>query len=230
MTQEGGAIIPSYGRRHGRKLRPRQRQLLDAMLPRHAIALPEAGVLDIAALFPDKKDIWLEIGFGAGEHLAALALRHPEDGFIGCEVYVNGVAGLLDKIEQCNLSNIRLFTEDARRLMAALPENGLAGVYLLFPDPWPKARHRKRRIVSDEFLLEAARIVRSGGLLLLASDHADYAGWMLEHVLACPRLEWTAERAADWRDPPPGWTSTRYEAKTSAEGRRPTYIACRVRE
>ena len=219
--------LASYGRRKGKKLSPRKQELLDRVLPQYAVALPEDGKrLDIAALFPGSGDTFLEIGFGAGEHLAALAARHPERYFIGGEVYLNGVVSLLDKIDTDKLTNIRLFTEDARQLMQALPDSSLAGTYLLFPDPWPKQRHHKRRIICDVFLQEAVRLLKPGGILQLASDHADYVAWMLEHVLACPQLEWQAERADDWRIPPPDWVPTRYETKTRAEGHMPTYIRC----
>ncbi|TXM88164.1 tRNA (guanine(46)-N(7))-methyltransferase TrmB, partial [Methylobacterium sp. WL116] len=181
-----------------------------------------------ATLFPGlaqgPSEVWLEIGFGGGEHLAAQAAAHPEIGIIGAEPFVNGVAKLLRAVDERALRNVRIRDEDVSPLLAALPDASLARVYLLYPDPWPKRRQRKRRFVSDESLAEIARVLRPGGLFRFASDIDDYVGWTLVRTARCPHLRWTARTAADWTQPYPGWPGTRYEAKAIAAGRRPTYL------
>src|SRR5690242_20203641 len=155
MTEapEGARWRTVYGRRRGRKLRQGQQALWDGLLPRLAIALPAAGELDPAALFPRRPaEIWLEIGFGGGEHLAAQAAAHPEIGIIGSEVFENGVAKLLGEVDRLGLDNVRFFVEDARLLVPRLAEASLGRVFVLFPDPWPKLRHHKRRIVAAPLL------------------------------------------------------------------------------
>ncbi len=215
-----------FGRRKGKRLREGQEQRLAALLPRLRVTPPaDGGRLDPAQLFPEpKRGHWLEIGFGGGEHLAAQAARHPEIGFIGAEPFVNGVVKLLRAIDAERLANIRIRDEDVTALLAALPDACLDRVYLLYPDPWPKRRQRKRRFVSDESLREIARVLKDGGLFRFASDIDDYAGWTLARAARCPDLRWTAERAADWTAPYPDWSGTRYEAKAVAAGRRPTYL------
>jgi tRNA (guanine-N7-)-methyltransferase len=219
-----------YGRRRGRKLRPGQRALTDGLLPHLAFGLPPSGAFDPATAFADPtRPIWLEVGFGAGEHLAALAERHPDTGFIGCEVFENGIAKLLGEVERRGLSNLRLFIDDARLLIAALPEAAVERVFILFPDPWPKQRHHKRRIVSRETLNGLARIMRDGAELRLATDDPDYLSWMLERVTGHPAFEWLARRPVDWRERPPDWPPTRYEEKARAAGRAPAFLRVRRR-
>ncbi len=214
-----------YGRRRGRKLRPGQRVLTDGLLPRLAFDLPASGLLDPRALFDGTPPrIWLEIGFGGGEHLARQAERDPETGLIGCEVFENGIARLLGHIERCRLGNIRLFIDDARLLIEQLTQASIDRVFILFPDPWPKRRHRKRRIVSRETLDGLARIMTDGAELRLASDDRDYLGAMLEEVTGHPDFVWPARRAADWRERPADWPPTRYEEKARAAGRRPVFL------
>jgi tRNA (guanine-N7-)-methyltransferase len=168
--------------------------------------------------------MWLEIGFGGGEHLAAQARAHPDIGFIGCEPFVNGVAKLLAVIDREGLSNIRIWDADATELIDLLPPRSIAGAYLLYPDPWPKRRHRKRRFVSDESLAALARIMPPGAQLRFATDIDDYAGWVLARVLRSRAFAWTAERPDDWRQSWADWPGTRYEAKAGHEGRRPAYL------
>ena len=218
-----------FGRRKGKRLRGVQEQRLAELLPRLRVGLPaDGGRLDPAALFPKRglplRKVWLEIGFGGGEHLAAQAAANPEIGIIGAEPFVNGVAKLLRAIDEGGLDNVRIRDEDVTALLAALPDGSLERVYLLYPDPWPKRRQRKRRFVSDESLSEIARVLAPGGLFRFASDIDDYAGWTLARADRCPDLRWTAARAADWVRPFPGWPGTRYEAKAKAAGRRPTYL------
>jgi tRNA (guanine-N7-)-methyltransferase len=219
-----------YGRRRGRKLRAGQQELWRRLLPRLCFALPETGRLAPTSLFDRPVDaVWLEIGFGAGEHLAAQAAAHPDTGFIGSEVFENGVAKLLAEIEQRRLANIRLFLDDARLLLASLSDASLARVFILFPDPWPKLRHHKRRIVSRTTLDALARVMIDGGELRLATDDRDYLAWMLEHATAHPELEWLARRPGDWRERPADWPQTRYEQKAIAAGRPPIFLRFRRR-
>jgi tRNA (guanine-N7-)-methyltransferase len=217
-----------YGRKRGRPLRSGQQILVKTLLPRLAIDLPLSAGIDPAGLFPDApSSIWLEIGFGAGEHLALQAAAHRDIGFIGSEVFENGIAKLLGGVERLQLANIRLFTDDARRLMVALPSATIGRVFILFPDPWPKVRHHKRRIVSTETLDQLARIMADDAELRLATDHPGYFAWMLERITNHPAFEWLARRPADWRRRPCGWSPTRYEEKAHAAGRSAWFLRAR---
>jgi tRNA (guanine-N7-)-methyltransferase len=219
-----------YGRRRGRKLRPGQQALWRRLLPALRFELPPAGALAPATLFDRPVDaVALEIGFGAGEHLAAQAAAHPAVGFIGCEVFENGVAKLLADIEQRRLANIRLFLDDARLLLAALTEASLTRVFILFPDPWPKLRHHKRRIVSTATLDALARVMADGAELRLATDDRDYLAWMLECATQHRDFEWLARRPDNWRRRPDDWPATRYEQKAIAASRSPTFLRLRRR-
>ena len=199
-------------------------------MPRIGVALPASGWLDLDALFGGERPaIWLEIGFGGGEHLALQAERHPDIGFVGCEVFENGIDKLLAQIEGRRLGNVRIFSDDARLLIAALPPASIARVFVLFPDPWPKRRHHKRRIVSEETLDRLAEIMTDRAELRLATDDGDYLCWMLERVTSHPAFEWLARRPGDWRDRPADWPPTRYEEKARAAGRRPAFLIARRR-
>ena len=214
-----------YGRRKGHRLRPGRQRLLDELLPKLQVNLPEGGPLDPASLFAQRPDrIWLEIGFGGGEHLAAQAAAHPEVGLIGCEPFIGGVARLLWLIETQGLTNIRLFADDARLLMQALPESCLERIFVLFPDPWPKTRHHKRRIVNPSTAAEFGRLLRSGGEVRLATDDMSYARAMLLALRGRPELQWRARRPADWRERPADWPQTRYESKAVAAGQPCVYL------
>lgn len=187
--------------------------------------MPGDGAVDLPALFEGSfQRFRLEIGFGGGEHLASQALAEPDTGFIGCEAFVNGVAKMAAQIETQRLSNVRLDDGDASKLLPRLPDAAFERVDLLYPDPWPKRRQRKRRFVSPERLSEIARIIRPGGTFRFASDIDDYIAWTLMIAEREPRLKWRAERADDWRRPWDGWMRTRYEAKAIREGRVPTYL------
>ena len=218
-----------HGRRRGKKLRAGQQSLLDTLLPRLMLAVPPApGRIDLADAFggrlpPD--GVWLEVGFGAGEHLVWQAEQHPGVGLIGCEPYLNGVAKCLAHIERAGVDNIRLFTDDARLVMAALPERSLARAFVLFPDPWPKTRHHKRRFVQRETLSRLAELMVPGAELRLATDDPSYLPWMLEHAIPHPAFEWLANRPADWRQRPADWPATRYERKQLAGT--PTFLRLR---
>jgi tRNA (guanine-N7-)-methyltransferase len=210
-----------FGRRRGKRLRAAQGRLVETLLPRLRIG-GDADIGAFRALFP--QDLRLEIGFGGGEHLAHEARAHPRVGFIGCEPFVNGIAKLLAIIDQERLANIRISDEDAMKLLPRLPDAAFGRVSILFPDPWPKRRHRKRRILSDETLAELARVMPPGAELRFATDIDDYAGWALARVMRSSDFRWTAERAEDWRRPWPDWPGTRYEAKAIREGRLPSYL------
>jgi len=212
-----------YGRRHGRPLRQNARTLIDSLLPRIAIAPPQPGArLDPAALFPEPvREVWLEIGFGGGEHLAAQAAAHRDVGMIGCEVFVNGIAALLAHVQRERLDNVRVFPDDARLLFPALPDACFARVFVLFPDPWPKKRHIARRFVGPENLPELARLMTDGAELRIATDEPVYQEWALEQMAASRDF---ADATTDRHARPADWPPTRYEAKALREGRKPIYL------
>jgi tRNA (guanine-N7-)-methyltransferase len=214
-----------YGRRRGRPLRPGQRRLVETSLPALAVAVPASGILDPRTLFAAPfETVWLELGFGGGEHLAAQAEAHPAIGLLGSEVYANGVAKLLAQIDRKGIDNIRVFADDARLLVAALAERCLGRVFVLFPDPWPKERHKKRRLVSTALLDGLAGAMEDHAELRLATDDMDYARAMLERTIAHPAFRWRADGPRDWRERPADWPATRYEMKALAAGRKPLYL------
>lgn len=200
-----------YGRRKGPKLSAHQQHLVDTLLPTLALKLEQRA--DPKTYFDDIDDVWLEVGFGAGEHLLWQARAHPRVGMIGAEPYISGVAKLLSKIDEDPTPNIRLHTDDARDIIDALPDASLGCVFILFPDPWPKTRHHKRRFVQTDLLDRLARVMKPGAELRFASDDAPYFEWTLERVCAHPAFEWMAACSADWLTRPEGWPQTRYEAK-----------------
>ena len=202
--------IRTFGRTRSRAIKTRQAGLLETLLP--AIAVPEAP-FDPRDLQLNASEVWLEIGFGGGEHMTGRAARAPDVLFLGAEPFLNGVASALRHIEKNGLSNVRLHAGDARDLMARLPDASLDRLFVLFPDPWPKARHHKRRLVGAEFIAEAARTLKPGGVLLFATDWEDYANWALSRFLASSEFRWTAQCADDWRRAPADHVATRYEAK-----------------
>jgi tRNA (guanine-N7-)-methyltransferase len=180
------------------------------LLPRIAIA---DGPIDTGALMPGAAEVWLEIGFGGGEHMAAQAARRPDTLILGAEPFLNGVASALRHIAEADLSNVRLRQGDARQLVADLPAASLERIFILFPDPWPKLRHHKRRLIQAEAIADFARVLKPGGGVRFATDWADYATWTLEKFASSPVFRWTAERAADWRQQPADHVATRYEIK-----------------
>lgn len=195
------------------------------LLPQLTLDVARPSSSNAATLFPHSPSrIVLEIGFGGGEHLVAEAMREPDAGFVGVEPFLNGMAKAVAAIEENALRNVRLFDADASLLLDWLPADSLDEVDLLYPDPWPKKRHWKRRFVSKENLARLARVLKPGGVFRFASDIASYVEWTLMQVGADPRFVWTAERAADWIAPFPHWPGTRYEAKALREGRVPTYL------
>ncbi|MEM9475096.1 MAG: tRNA (guanine(46)-N(7))-methyltransferase TrmB [Pseudomonadota bacterium] len=217
-----------YGRRHGKTLRDSQRDALDNDLaalspgPVEWADNPERTPLDLASRFGGRP-VWLEIGFGGGEHMVHQAASNADVGIIGCEPFINGVAMLLRKIRDAEVTNVAVHPGDVRDLFDVLPEASIARAFLLYPDPWPKKRHHRRRFVTPEFLEPLARVMAPGANLRVATDIPDYVRQTLAEV---PRhgFRWTAERAADWRVPWDDWLSTRYEQKALREGRVPHYL------
>ena len=211
------AYLSSFGRNRGRSLRPYQQQLVDALLPTLApnAHAPNEGYSKLA----------LEIGFGGGEHLLAQAAHNTDTLFICCEPFLNGVAKCLAGIDQQKLKNIRLYTRDARELVEKMPDGCVDSAFILFPDPWPKLRHNKRRLVSAETLTMLARIQKKSGRLLVATDHIDYSVWIEEVLRTHTDYEWTNDGQSR-NTPPADWTETKYQRKTSEEGRAPQFFEC----
>jgi tRNA (guanine-N7-)-methyltransferase len=211
-----------YGRSRGRALRAAQGRLLAEALPRFAIA-PDA-LAGRRAFDSPTREVWLEIGFGAGENLIAQAKANPDVGIIGCEPFLNGVVAALAGAEREQLANVRVRRGDAQSLIEAAPDAYFSRVFLLYPDPWPKRRHHKRRVVSGAMIEALARVMGKGAELRFVTDVDDYAGWTLARLLGSPYFRWVATRADDWRRPWPAWRPTRYEAKARKEGRRSVYL------
>jgi tRNA (guanine-N7-)-methyltransferase len=230
--EDGAPWRNFYGRRHGRRLRAGQAALVEHRLAELAPPgigrdeNPERRPLDLGALYPGK-GVWLEIGFGGGEHMLAQAATNPQVQIIGADPFINGVAKLLAAIERSGVENVAVTDRDARDVMDVLPAGSVARVFLLYPDPWPKARHHKRRFVNPPQLDQLARVMTPGAELRVATDIEDYVRHTLERMARDGRFEWTAERPADWRLPWPGWPGTRYEAKALREGRPPHYLTFR---
>ena len=219
-----------FGRRKGHKLRPRQAQLFETLLPRLAIDLSRPALAGLQAIFPlPVTEVQLEIGFGGGENLLAQAKARPLAGFIGVEPFVNGMAKALAAIEAADLRNIRLHFDDATSLLAWLPDASLARIELIHPDPWPKRRHWKRRFVQDAAIKQFARVLRSGGDFRFVTDIADYASWTLQRLLRSSDFEWTARCADDWRKAWPDFVGTRYHTKAAREDRAPCFLVFRRR-
>jgi len=213
-SRTGGPPFRFYGRRHGKKASPRQIGLIENLLPRLApdpASLPEGP-------------LWLEIGCGGGEHLCAQARANPDVTLLGCEPFLEGVAKTLTTIEEEGIGNILMHGDDARPLLEALPEACFDRGFILFPDPWPKTRHNKRRFVSRENLDRLARVLKPGAPLRIGTDHMDYARWILAHLLAHDSFDWTAERADDWRIAPADHFETRYERKARNKGDKPVFF------
>ena len=232
-TPQGAPWRNFYGRRHGKTLRKGQKDLLENRLAELAppgvswTENPERDPIDPKALFPKAREVWLEIGFGGGEHMLHMAAANPDVGIIGCEAYVNGVAMLLSGIERAAVANLAIHPDDARDLMDVLPDSSIAQVFLLYPDPWPKTRHHKRRFINAENMDQLARIMTPGAILRLATDIGDYVRHVFELLDRDPRFTWLAHGPADWRESWPGWPGTRYEAKALREGRTPQYLSFR---
>lgn len=215
-----------FGRRRGKTLRPAQAGAMTDLLPDLELDLKQPAPAELGSLFSVQVDtLRLEIGFGGGEHLHNEAGRFPGTGFFGAEPFVNGMAKLISKLEEEPRRNLRLYSDDATRLLDWLPQSCLAGIDLFYPDPWPKKRHWKRRFVNTGNLDRFARVLKPGGRFRFASDIDSYVNWTLLACRAHPAFEWQVQSAEDWHTPYEGWPGTRYEAKAVREGRRPAYLA-----
>lgn len=217
-----------YGRRHGKTLRHSQKgylaEDLGELRPRGITAQenPDREAIDPARIFGDDRPVWLEVGFGGGEHMVHMAATYPDIGIIGCEPFINGVAMLLGKIRAAGVQNVSVHPGDARDLMDVLPDACLGRAFLMYPDPWPKARHHRRRFVTPEHLLPLARTMRPGAEFRVATDIPDYVRQTLEQV-PLAGFELVSETPQPWAD----WISTRYEQKALREGRSPHYVTFR---
>lgn len=233
--EDGAPWRNFYGRRHGKKMRPGQVMHLETTL--NDISVPDTGweenperkKISLTELFGDDAPVWLEIGFGGGEHMIGVAEAEPDVRIIGCEPYINGVATLLSSFVKAGVENVRVHPGDARHLMDVLPDASIARAYLLYPDPWPKNRHHKRRFMSARNLDALAKVLKPGAELRVATDIGDYVRHSLAAVFDHPDFDWTAEGPDDWKQPWDGWVRTRYEAKAIREGRTPTYLRFRRR-
>ncbi|MGX0975484.1 tRNA (guanine-N7-)-methyltransferase [Roseovarius sp. MBR-51] len=220
-----------YGRFKGKTLRPSQETYLEEDLAKLSPGTvdwdvnPERQPIDLKSLFGDR-EVWLEIGFGGGEHMVHQAAQNPEVGIIGCEPFINGVAMLLGKIRAAEAQNVAVYPGDVRNMFDVLPEASVSRAFLLYPDPWPKKRHHRRRFVTQAHLAPLSKVLKKGAIFRVATDIPDYVRQTLEEV---PRagFEWLAEGPADWRDPWGDWISTRYEQKALREGRVPHYLTFR---
>ncbi len=220
-----------YGRLKGKSLKKSQERYISEDLadlspgPVSWEENPTRTPLDLGNRFGGKR-VWLEIGFGGGEHLVHQAARNPDVGIIGCEPYINGVAMLLGKIRRAGVDNLAVYPGDARDLFDVLPQASIDRAFLLYPDPWPKTRHHRRRFVTPEHLEPLARVLKPGAIFRVATDIEDYVRQTLEQVPKAG-FEWLAERPTDWRVPWDDWLSTRYEQKALREGRVPHYLTFR---
>lgn len=226
-----------FGRRKGRTIRCAKTALLNNFLPQ--IKINDTTPITNRLFGTDIKKVYLEIGFGNGEHIAAQALKNPDIGFIGAEVFQNGVANLLSLITGIKtkdeipdtirltgnrVDNIRIFDDDIRLLFARIPDSFLDKVFVLFPDPWPKKRHANRRLINQDNLNEIARCLKSGGILRIATDHKVYKHWVLHQLHECPHFKWTATCGNDWKHEPSDWVQTKYQRKAIKEGRRTVFL------
>jgi tRNA (guanine-N7-)-methyltransferase len=214
-----------HGRRRGHKLRPGQQTLLDTALAARRSTVAAIADSGPAGIFPTPpREVWLEVGFGGGEHIAWQGAQNPDVGLIGCEVFETGIVTLLAHLKDAAHDNVRIVVDDAHLVLDVLPEASLARAFILFPDPWPKTRHHKRRFVSRETMDLLARALKDGAELRLGTDDIAYLRVMLEVACGHPDFEWLARRPADWRERPADWPQTRYEAKAISQGRPPAFL------
>jgi len=217
-----------YGRRLAAPLSPARQARLDHWRQQIEIILPKTGA--VCPIPPVKyfngsiRDYWLEIGFGKGEHLAAQAQTSPDIGMIGCEPFLNGISGLVDLVDSQDLANVRIFNDDARLLMDSLPDQSIGRAFILFPDPWPKARHHKRRVVSAGNIAVLSRILKDGAELRIGTDHREYCRWIMAHMLRSMDFTWLSDDPAQWRSRPHDWPPSRYEIKAVEQGRKSSYL------
>lgn len=225
LNDKSDILIRSYGRKRGKVLRSHRATALETVLPRITVVLPEKGVLDPAGLFDfPVRQVWLEIGFGSGEHLLHQAQQNPDIGMIGCEPFVNGVAALCRDLEKQQVKTIRIFPDDARTLMAKIAPHSLQKIFILNSDPWPKARHHKRRFIQTETLDDLHGLLVRGGLLRMSTDHTDLATWLIDKTYHHPKFQWTATCAGDWKNRPADMPETRYQHKGMTQGRDTVFL------
>lgn len=218
-----------YGRTKGKTLKPRQANLMETLFPRVSISLDEPVINPRALFGAGIDDVWLEVGFGGGEHLIWQAEQNPRVGILGCEPFINGVAKVISEIDVHQLENVRVHADDARFLLERLAPASLARVFILYPDPWPKLKHNKRRFVNDETLKLISAALKPGGELRFASDIPDYVAWTLKRIAEHNGLEkskfiWKNNDLSECRERPDDWPQTRYEQKALREGRVPAYL------
>ena len=217
-----GAFLPFYGRRKGRPLSNNSKRLLEELLPEYLV--PD-NTADPAVLFANNpRKLYLEIGFGGGEHLAMVAKNHPQNAYIGAEPFLNGVSSFLKYCQNEELKNVRIWPDDIRLQLLSWPKECLDGIFIMFPDPWPKIKHSNRRIINKDNLASFARLIKAGGSLRMASDHACAKNWILSEILENPYFEWLVESSEDWNVRPKDWPETRYMRKALKEGRRPAWF------
>jgi len=220
-----------WGRRQSRPLKENQRQALANLWSKVSLELPAQSKINPFNLFDfPLEDLWVEVGFGGGEHLAAQAALHSDIGFIGCEPFINGVASLMAHIQDHPLRNIRVVKDDARLLLARLPDQSIGRVFVLFPDPWPKQRHHKRRIIQKATVATFGRILKQGGLLFMATDDAPYAQWMQRIMAQHDEFDLVLDGRGSVYERPQDWPLTRYEQKGIAQGRAPVYLVYKLRK
>ncbi|WP_105381284.1 tRNA (guanosine(46)-N7)-methyltransferase TrmB [Neorhizobium alkalisoli] len=217
-----------FGRRKGKPLRERQAEGMATLLPALKLDLQSEAPAELSELFPvSVKELRLEIGFGGGEHLVHRARENPQTGFIGIEPFVNSMAKLLSRVDELGLKNVRVYDDDATQALDWLPDASLDHIDLLYPDPWPKRKHWKRRFVSQVNLDRFHRVLKPGGMFCFASDIDTYVNWTLIHCRNHGGFEWLAEQSSDWLTPFAGWPGTRYENKARREGRSSAYLTFR---
>lgn len=223
-----GAERVLFGRRFGRPMRDTRRKALETFLPEISIDLPPTGMLEPRALFGDSiSEVWLEIGAGNGEHAVWQAARNPCVGLVAVEPYMNGVASLVAETQGQGLKNVRVLADDARLLLDRLERGSINRAFILFPDPWPKRRHWRRRIICPAVLDQLADVMPSGAELRVGTDHPEYLVWMLRILRSHPQFCWQPAGADDWRKRPEDWPETRFEEKGWAAGRASTYLSLR---
>ena len=230
IKMRAGKHLNFYGRKRGKKLSGLQEQFISNYLPKISLGgisyeeNPSREKIKIEEIFGEKCPVWLEIGFGGGEHLLAIAKKNTNNGIIGCEPYVNGVAMLLPRLEKENLTKVRIFMDDARVLLEVLPDVSIEKLFLLFPDPWPKTKHKRRRLINKESLQSFKRVLMIDALIYIATDVDDYVKNVLEIFYGEETFEWIATSASDWRNPWEDWEATRYFEKAKASGRKTTFL------
>ena len=223
-AQDEHAPLRSFGRRRARKLSPRQTDLLAEGLRRYALDLSSPPPDPLTDLFPAAAEVWLEVGFGGGEHLLWQARQNPGVGFLACEPFIDGVVKVIDGAQARGLVNLRIYADDVRDILHWLPTASIARIFVLFPDPWPKKRHVKRRLINSNFIRELARVMSPDGELRMATDIPDYARGMLLAVRKERSFRWLAREAHAWRERPTDWPETRYEQKAIREGRKRYFL------